>query len=119
MIEIKGTQMEQVTERPALPEIKNPEVLATAIMTYGVRAQANMATEEMSELIKALLKDRRACRDQRYETRKAIIEEAADVLITVAQVIMIYDHKGEIQDMVDYKLDRLRDRLEEARKEST
>ena len=38
---------------------------------------------------------------------------------TVAQAIIIYEYDREIQGMVDYKLDRLRGRLEEARKEST
>lgn len=115
MIEIKDAPEEQKVSRPVLPEIKNPEVLKWAIRTYGIRAQVDMVIEEMSELIKALLKYRRVCHDpeKRREARKAIVEEAADVLITVAQAIMIYDYEGEIQDMVDYKLDRLRDRLGE------
>ena len=121
MIEIKDAPEEQKVSRPVLPEIKNPEVLRRAIRTYGTQEQADMAIEEMSELIKALLKYRRVCNDpeKRREARKGIVEEAADVLITVAQAIIIYDYDREIQGMVDYKLDRLRGRLEEARKEST
>ena len=39
-----------------LPEIKNPDVLENAIVRYGKRAQSDMAVEEMSELIKAIMK---------------------------------------------------------------
>ena len=98
-----------------LPEIKNPEVLQRAISEYGKRAQVDIAIEEMSELTKALLKYRRArlfgtVNDQR-KGRESIVEEAADVLITVAQVIMMYDYDNEIQAAVDLKVNRLRDRL--------
>ena len=71
----------------------------------------------MSELTKALLKNRRnypaITADERGSLREAIIEEAADVIVTVVQVIMIYAEPGEIQDAVDFKINRLRERLEE------
>ena len=77
-----------------------------------------MAIEEMSELTKAILKNRRSWTHisdaDHAKLVRDVVEKAADVLITVAQVIMMYDHTGEIQGMVDYKLDRLRDRLEDA-----
>ena len=41
------------------------------------------------------------------------MEEAADVLITVAQVIMMYDHEGEVQTAVDFEINRLQERLKE------
>lgn len=98
-----------------LPEIKDPEVLQKAISKYGNRAQVDMAIEEMSELTKALLKYRRgyfdATADDLLRMRRNIIEEAADVLITVAQVVMIYNYDNEIQAAVDLKVNRLRDRL--------
>lgn len=99
------------------PEIKNPEVLKDAIDRYGAPSQIDMAIEEMSELTKALLKNRRnyaaITAGERGRLREAIIEEAADVIVTVAQVIMIYAEPEEIQDAVDFKIDRLRERLEE------
>lgn len=99
------------------PEIKNPEVLEDAIDRYGAPAQIDMAIEEMSELTKALLKNRRnfagATAIARGSLRKAIIEEAADVIITVAQVVMIYAELEEIQAEVDFKINRLRERLKE------
>ena len=104
-------------EHRILPEIKNPEVLEDAIARYGAPAQIDMAIEEMSELTKALLKNRRnyaaITADERGRLREAIIEEAADVIITVSQVIMIYAEPGEIQNAVDFKIDRLRERLKE------
>ena len=82
--------------KQVLPEIKNPEVLEKAIKKYGVSIQSDMAIEEMS--LKKQVEN--------------IVEEAADVLITVAQVIMMYDHKGKVQDIVDFKINRLQERLE-------
>ena len=102
--------------KQVLPEIKNPEVLEKAIKKYGVSIQSDMAIEEMSELTKAILKNRRICRFGSEEELKKqignIVEEAADVLITVVQVIMMYDHEGKVQDIVDFKINRLRERLE-------
>lgn len=98
------------------PEIKSPEVLEDAINRYGAPAQIDMAIEEMSELTKALLKNRRnfagATANERGSLREAIIEEAADVIITVAQVVMIYAEPEEIQAEVDFKIDRLRGQME-------
>ena len=102
--------------KQVLPEIKNPEVLEKAIKKYGVSIQSDMAIEEMSELTKAILKNRRIWRFGSEEELKKqignIVEEAADVLITVAQEIMMYDVEGKVQDIVDFKINRLRERLE-------
>lgn len=102
-------------ERSGLPAIKRPEVLKAAISTYGKEAQIDMAIEEMSELTKALLKYRRAkgktADIEHGRLRSNIIEEAADVLIMVAQILMIYDKDSECQAEVDYKVNRLYERL--------
>lgn len=100
--------------RSGLPAIKKPEVLKAAISTYGKDAQVDMAIEEMSELIKALLKYRRSKNTTGIEhgkLRSNIIEEAADVLIMVVQILMMYDKDGECQAEVDYKVNRLYERL--------
>lgn len=118
MLDTKNT-MDKIN-RSVLPEIKTPEVLQRAISKYGNREQVDMAIEEMSELTKALLKCRRGCfsvsENDFRRKRESIIEEAADVLITVAQVIMMYDYDNEIQAAVDIKVNRLRDRLGNAPK---
>lgn len=100
--------------RSGLPVIKKPDVLKAAISTYGKEAQVDMAIEEMSELIKALLKYRRSKNTTGIEygkLRSNIIEEAADVLIMVVQILMMYDKDGECQAEVDYKVNRLYERL--------
>lgn len=100
--------------KSGLPAIKKPEVLKAAISTYGKDAQVDMAIEEMSELTKALLKYRRSknTTDIEYgKLRSNIIEEAADVLIMVVQILMMFDKDGECQAEVDYKVNRLYERL--------
>ena len=104
-------------EKQILPEIKNPEVLQKAIDRFGYRTQSDMAIEEMSELTKALLKHRRGCpsgtvNDLR-RLRENIVEETADVIVMIAQMIMMYDYRGDVQAEVDFKINRLRERLKE------
>ena len=83
-------------------------VLESAISVFGLRSQKDIAIEEMSELTKAICKERRArTKSERAEARANIIEEIADVYITLSQLIMIYDKDGECQSAVDYKVDRL------------
>lgn len=107
--------MRKREEENHLPEIKRPEVLKAAISTYGEKAQADMALEEMSELAKAVLKFRRATGkaddEERERLRENIVEETADVMIMLAQMIMLYDRDNKIQSIVDYKVNRLYERL--------
>jgi len=79
-----------------------------AIETYGERAQKLMAIEEMSELTKEICKDFRGLLDRGH-----LIEEMADVLITIEQLAIIY----EISDVAIFnacykKIERLKERLE-------
>ena len=106
--------------RSELPTISNSDVLIEAIMRYGANAQVDMAIEEMSELTKALLKLRRK-REQStgyYDLeRDNVIEEVADVLITLWQVIKIEEISDAVEQMIDKKVQRLAERMEsEARK---
>ena len=88
--------------------IERISVIEGAITTFGTRHQKDMAIEEMSELTKAICKERRArTKIERAEARANIIEEIADVYIMLQQLIMIYDQDGECQSAVDYKVDRL------------
>lgn len=88
------------------------------IETYGAKAQVDMAIEEMSELIKALLKYRRATDMQKPTAREDIIDELADVKVMTKQLEMIFNAEKETQDRIDYKVSRQIQRLEqkEARK---
>jgi len=84
------------------------------IARYGADAQAMIHAEEMSELIQAVSKMRRAVNTE-SETDAArynLIEEAADVLICIRQIQEIYgitDH--DIQVMADRKCRRQEARL--------
>jgi len=79
-----------------------------AIETYGVRAQKLMAIEEMSELTKEICKDFRGKLD-----REHLIEELADVTITIDQLMLMYKISGnELQQMCERKMERLKERLE-------
>lgn len=79
-----------------------------AIETYGVRAQKLMAIEEMSELTKEICKDFRGKLDREY-----LIEEIADVLIMLDQMLLLYKISGEEVGLMRIKkVERLKERLE-------
>ena len=103
------------------------EVLKEAINTYGEFNQMNMAIEEMSELTKAICKLRRASNELRNANfmfeklkiiaveRKNIIEEVADCLITFEQLKMIFNCEDEVNEQIDFKINRLKERLNNER----
>ena len=81
-----------------------------AINTYGEKAQKLMAIEEMSELTKEICKDFRGKLD-----REHLVEEMADVIITLDQLMIIYEISGyEIRQMCERKIERLKERLNKA-----
>lgn len=94
-------------------EIKKPHLLKAAIATYGYPAQVDMAIEEMSELTKALCKERRAMLNpaERTQALDNVIEEIADVAIMLEQLLLMFDHDGEVQKAADFKLERLEQRM--------
>lgn len=99
-------------------EYKIPDIdtLKRAINTNGISTQEDVAIEEMSELVKAILKRRRAIKknataDKLRETENNIREEIADVVIMIQQLILIYDSDGDIQMNIDNKIKRLKKRL--------
>jgi NTP pyrophosphatase (non-canonical NTP hydrolase) len=95
-----------------VPAIKHPEVLQRAIDTWGTLAQTDMAIEEMSELTKAILKYRRAYgKAEGSAAEENIREEIADVFIMLAQLVIIFDRDGAVQREIDFKLNRLAERL--------
>ena len=100
-------------------EFKKINVLKEAILTYGISSQVDMAIEEMSELTKALCKERRAQLQpgKHAEAQANVIEEIADVAIMLEQLLIIFDKDNEIQKEVDYKIDRLEQRLDVFHKE--
>ena len=79
-----------------------------AIELYGEKAQKLMAIEEMSELTKEICKDFRG-----KLNREHLVEEIVDVIITIDQLMMMYEISGdEIEQMRERKFERLKERLE-------
>ena len=73
------------------------------INTYGTNKQEDKAIEEMSELQKAILKHRE---NKSEEERKAVIDEIADVSVMLEQLKIIYSCNKEVEERMDYKIDR-------------
>lgn len=89
----------------------NKEILQKAIDTYGRNMQVDVCIEEMSELTKALIKDRRHNGDN-TEDWLNIIEEIADVKIMLEQVKIMLECENEVNEQKKYKLKRLKERLD-------
>lgn len=102
------------TEKDPTAVRMSEHILRKAIATYGKSTQVDMAIEEMSELTKAL------CKERRYElvpgkhavAHANVIEEIADVMIMCRQLLIIFDKDNEI----NYKINRLNERLNETEK---
>ena len=102
---------ETIGEGLELKIMTNREIINTykqAIALYGEKAQKLMAIEEMSELTKEI------CKDFRGElNRENLIEEMADVLIMLDQMLILYKISGEEVGLMRIKkVERLKERLE-------
>ena len=106
-------------EAHGLPTTMRPEVLKQAVDTWGKDAQVDMAIEEMSELTKALLKERRAAHytgpQAADKARQGVFEEMADVVIMLMQLLLIFGGRDAVQKAIDEKIGRLDGRLIAAR----
>ena len=116
--------MAQIDTFGKLPSVIKTDVLISAICAYGEKAQEDMAIEEMSELIKALLKYRRAVNADPVHLPKnapelieAIREEMADVIIMLSQLLIIYGDYSKVDEYIQFKTERLAKRLEEKYRE--
>lgn len=102
-----------------LPTPEKLNVLLNAIVTYGMEAQTNMVIEEMAELTRALLKDRRQrnfAQGSKTKTMQNVIEETADVIIMLNQLLMMLDMGGidaysAVSAAIKEKVDRQEKRL--------
>jgi NTP pyrophosphatase (non-canonical NTP hydrolase) len=86
-------------------------IMLQALSRYGVDAQDDIAIEEMSELTKAIIKSRRY---KTFATLENLYEELADVYIMLEQIMMSLD-KDRVQNYANSKLQRLNERLGEAK----
>lgn len=83
------------------------QIYKSALNTYGSENQTRMVFEEMAELQKELCKSLRG-----EDNIEAIAEEIADVQIMLAQMIMLYDCAGMVEQQKHKKINRLKERLE-------
>lgn len=82
-------------------------IMLDVINLYGDHAQIDMTIEEMSELTKELLKNRRG-----KENRSQIADEMADVYIMLEQLKFIFGvDETELKVNAEFKLQRLNERL--------
>ena len=96
------------------------KVMQSVIDHYGEESQLDMAIEEMSELTKAICKHKRAVKERErdicYSTdvifaKDDIMEEIADVLIMLEQMLMIFDCEQRVSAVASKKIDRLKWRM--------
>lgn len=81
--------------------------LIRIIDEYGSDKQQDIAIEECSELIKAICKYKRT-----LDHVEDIVDEISDVKIMLAQLEIIFDCSGAVEDRVEYKINRQLERIE-------
>lgn len=86
------------------------KVYADAIATFGVGLQLIVALEEMSEVQKEICK---ALRGKLHPEHLA--EEIADATIMLEQVRQIFNVNEQVCEMMDSKVVRLRQRIDDAK----
>lgn len=91
------------------------DVYLAAIEKYGSDCQIWKAVEEMAELTKELCKVQNS--RQVGATRESIVDEIADVTIMMEQLRLIFNVNDDVQERIDFKVQRLAGRIgmEEAR----
>lgn len=89
------------------------EICRAALETFGEAAQITMIFEEMAELQDVLCKFLRGRVDE--DTHTHIAEEIADVEIMLQQMVMLFDCAGQVETFRRYKLERLAERIKEAK----
>lgn len=86
--------------------------LRKALDTYGVDMQQIVAMEELAELQKEISKHLRG-----EDNLDRMAEEIADVRIMLEQLMMAFHLRGNVEDWIARKMDRLRNRLDDHHKE--
>lgn len=94
-------------------EQKQKETLIRAVETFGMQSQLTQTMEECAELVKECSKAIRG-----FDVRENIIEEVADVYIMLSQLRIMFEiGDAELKELLNYKIRRLGERLEEAESE--
>ena len=81
---------------------------------FGEDSQLDVAIEEMSELIKELIKYKRSkihSREKQATSREHVIEEIGDVMLMLEYLKLIFDIKPEeVEQIIKQKTMRVRER---------
>lgn len=101
--------------------IMDKSILIKALNKYGAKQQEDICIEELAELQLAILRLRRVCNGTRkgkvIKVRANLIEEIADVEICIEYLKLINEQtnpgfRDRVNNMIDYKIDRLKERME-------
>lgn len=92
-----------------MTEVNEQELYKRALRVWGKEPQMLQVIEEMSELIKEILKNVNRQKDNISE----IIEETADVEIMLGQLKCCYDIKNQVDDYKREKFKTIARRLDE------
>lgn len=95
---------------------KEKEIMIRAIITYNEHAQIDMAVEDCSELIKALMKYKR---NRNSETHYNIVDVAADVSIMLDQIKLMLSCDLLFDKIRNEKLMRLEKRLDDRKNQKS
>ena len=109
----------KIYETAGLPTTAYPEVLQECIDTYGADKQIDQTIGELSELVKALVKHRQlegenvnlTSAADLTKARTDILERTADVILMLAQIIMIFGGRDFVERTIESKVDRQKKRL--------
>ena len=82
------------------------EVCALALAKWESRGQVDCLLEEMAELQKEIIKNRRG-----WDNIEAIAEEVADVEIMLHQLKLIFGIEVQVKQCKHQKLERIKTRL--------
>ena len=83
-------------------------IFSIMVDKFGIPAQEDQAIEQMSELIKAIIKNRKK---STVETLFDLIDEIADVKILIEQLELMHNVSDKVEERIDYKLNRQKKRL--------
>lgn len=86
-------------------EEERKDIYRRLFIQNGPDAQMVVCMEECAELIKEISKY------FRYGNKGPLVEEIADVRIMLEQLVFYLDIQEKVDKMVEYKIDRIVDRL--------
>lgn len=92
-----------------IPHEERAKVYAMALDKFGAGKQMVVAIEEMSEVQKEICKAIRGNVDLKH-----LAEEVADATIMLEQIRLMYGINGEVCAVMDAKVERLRQKIEQS-----